>query len=111
KMLPEESEWATDFEKAKAQAIAENRPMLVDIGAEWCPACKELERNTFPDPKFREAAGHFVPVHVDCTKDDAYDAAQAKYGVQGLPVVLLINSKGEEKKRIKKFLEPGEFID
>jgi hypothetical protein len=31
--------------------------------------------------------------------------------VKGLPTVLLINSKGEEKKRFTKFLEPGELVE
>jgi thiol:disulfide interchange protein DsbD len=111
RMLPDETQWATDFDKAKAQAIAESRPMIVDFGAEWCPACKELEKNTFPDSKVRAAAGKFLPVHVDCTEEAVYDAAQEKYGVKGLPTVLIINSKGEEKKRINKFLEPDKFLE
>ncbi len=111
RLLPDEAQWATDFDKAKAQAIAESRPMIVDFGAEWCPACKELEKNTFPDSKVRAAAGKFLPVHVDCTEDTVFDTAQAKYGVKGLPTVLIINSKGEEKKRISKFLEPEQFLE
>ena len=91
--------------------MKESRPMIVDFGAEWCPACKELEKQTFPDEKVRTAAGNFVGVHIDCTDEDVLAVAQKKYGVKGLPTVLLINSKGEEKKRFTKFLEPGEFVE
>ena len=41
---------------ARARAASEHKPLLVDFGASWCGACKELDEKTFPDPRVRPRA-------------------------------------------------------
>ena len=42
--------------KAVAKARAEGRPMLIDFYAEWCMACKQMEKETFSDPRVQRSA-------------------------------------------------------
>jgi thiol:disulfide interchange protein DsbD len=101
-----------DETKAAAQAKAEKRPMLIDFGAEWCGACKELEKHTFADPEVKVKAGRFVALRIDATNEDdpTVAAMMTKYGVKGLPAVILIDSEGKEVKRITEFVKAKDFL-
>jgi thiol:disulfide interchange protein DsbD len=105
-------EWSSSEPAALARASSEHKPLLVDFGAAWCGACKELEEKTFPDARVRAEASRFVALHVDATDDDdaAVAAIRRKYGAtEGLPVVLLFDSRGKEAARFTEFVDPARF--
>ncbi len=105
-------EFGKDEATATAAAASEKRPMIVDFGAEWCGACKQLERETFADATFKAKASRFVAVKVDATNEDdpAVAALSKKYGVTGLPTVVVFDSQGNEVKRFKEFVNAERFI-
>jgi thioredoxin:protein disulfide reductase len=107
-----ELHWESSEGAALALASAQRRPMLVDFGASWCGACKELEDKTFPDPRVQAEGARYVALHVDATNDDDPSVAQIreKYrATAGLPVVLLIGSDGKEAVRFTEFVPPERF--
>jgi uncharacterized protein YyaL (SSP411 family) len=79
------NEWGTEaFEKAKA----ENKPVLLDIGAVWCHWCHVMDRESYEDPKTAELINaRFVPVKVDRDErpdvDTRYQSAVAAISGQG----------------------------
>ena len=103
--------WQTDEAAALAEARIKSKPVLIDFGAAWCTACKELEHETFPDPAVRTEAARFVAVHVDGTDDEAatYKALATKYKVTGLPVLVLLDSSGKEVARYNEFVKAEPF--
>ena len=74
---------STSEQTGRAKATAENKPVLIDFGATWCTACKELEHNTFPNAGVRSEAQRFVAIHVDATDDEASDTKRLAGEVQG----------------------------
>jgi thiol:disulfide interchange protein DsbD len=98
--------------KGIEKARSENKPMLIDFGATWCTACKELEHETFPHAGVRSEAKRFVTIRVDATDDEAPDTKrlQEKYKVVGLPTVIMLDSSGNEVSRFVEFVKPDKFV-
>jgi thiol:disulfide interchange protein DsbD len=106
--------WVQSFDAAKARATAEQRPMLVDFGADWCGACQEIDRDVLSDPRVVAEARRFVTVRVDLSTDKATDEKWAllkAYNQPGLPLVVLHHSDGSEAARVTGLLESDEFLE
>ena len=105
-------EWLESEQAAVQAARASHRPMIVDFGAAWCGACNELATHTFADEHVREEAGRFVAVRVDATDDDNEQVAKVKgkYGVVGLPTVVVLDSNGQERVRFNEFVPAERFL-
>ena len=104
--------WEHQIEVARSRAQREGRPMLVDFGAAWCAACKELDKVTFSSPLVAPEMARFVNVKVDATNTDdpLVEAALASFKVVGLPTVVLFDSRGKEAARYNDFIPPERFL-
>jgi len=119
---PADIPWLRDESLAVQQSRATGKPLLIDFGAEWCSACKELDLHTWSDPVVaQEVSQKFVPLKIDATDDsEANDQMLKKYGVPGLPTVLMVACKdpqpacavpGDGPARITGFLPPPEMLE
>ena len=89
--------WLHDEAQALALARAEGKPVIIDFWADWCVACRELDRIAWADPQVREELSRYVLLKVDATEETPpVTAAWEKYGIVGMPTVLFIDSKGRE---------------
>ncbi len=106
-------EWLSSEPDAMRLAQAEHRPFIIDFGASWCVACKELESRTFADPQVRIEAGRFVAVRVDAGDEDdpRVSTVKGKYKVVGLPTVVVVDSHGTERARLHEFVPPERFLE
>ncbi len=73
------------------------KPVFMDFYADWCAPCKQLERETFNDPRVKEAFAGFTLLKVDCTKPDAATRAwMEKFAVTGMPTLIFLDADGKE---------------
>lgn len=94
------------------QASAQNKPVMVDMYADWCIACKELEAYTFSDRKVQTALADFVLLKIDVTANDNLDRELLKkLGIFGPPAILFYDQKGTELRnfRVVGFIEADNF--
>jgi thioredoxin:protein disulfide reductase len=104
--------WITSEEEAFTEAKSTGVPLLIDFAADWCAACRELDGKTWPDPAVIDAVGRFVPLRLDMTKTtEAVRAAQKKYGIVGMPTVLVVDPSGKELGRFTGFKGPEETAE
>lgn len=105
--------WLSAEPEAVAKAEAEKKPLLIDFGAEWCVACKDLEKRTFPHPLVTAQANRFVALRVDATDDEHPEIRRLtkKYRVLGLPTVIVVGSHGQEVLRFTEFVPPERFAE
>ncbi len=85
------------FEAAKAN----DRPVLLDIGAVWCHWCHVMDGESYDDPELAEYLNeHFVCIKVDRDARPDVDAryqraVQAFSGQGGWPLTAFLNPDGE----------------
>lgn len=91
---------------------ADGRPIMLDFYADWCASCKQLERETFTDPKVRAALAGMVALRADVTANDEADQALLqRFGIVGPPALLFFGPDGQERRehRIVGFLDAERF--
>ncbi|MFV3240041.1 protein-disulfide reductase DsbD, partial [Klebsiella pneumoniae] len=92
----------------QALAQAKGQPVMLDLYADWCVACKEFEKYTFSSPDVQQALKGSVLLQVDVTKNSPQDVALLKHlQVLGLPTILFFNAEGQEQpeRRVTGFMD------
>ena len=91
---------------------AQGKPVMLDLYADWCVACKEFEKYTFSDPTVQAQLADTVLLQADVTANDAEHAALLKHlQVLGLPTILFFDRAGQElpAARVTGFMNAEAF--
>jgi thiol:disulfide interchange protein DsbD len=112
---------ALQFERVKSSAALDARlaqlrgkPVMLDFYADWCVACKEMDRFTFSDPRVQERLKSAVLLQVDVTANNEDDKALLKrFELFGPPATLFFDGNGDElrKVRLVGFQKADPFLD
>lgn len=90
-------EWRTDLAGALTEARESGRPILVDFTADWCPPCRVMKQDVWPDKGVEELAnGSYIPLLIDVDADQ--DTAM-RYQVDSIPTISVLSPDGEEIAR------------
>ena len=97
-----------DLEGALARAKAEHKVVLVDIYAEWCAQCKELDEKTWPEASVQAwIKQNAVAIRID-TDARRQDLA-TRLKITSYPTVLLLDADGRELRRSLGFQKAEEM--
>ncbi len=98
--------WGDNYEKAAAQAKAENKLLLLDFtGSDWCGWCIKLNKEVFSQSEFKEYADkNLVLMEVDFPQTKPQSGTvkaqnarlQAKYKIEGYPTIVVLNPAGKK---------------
>ena len=73
------------------------KPVMLDLYADWCVSCKEMEALTFADESVRKRLARMTLLRADVTANSADDKAlMRKYGLFGPPALLFFAPAGAE---------------
>jgi len=103
-----------DLDRELAAAKAAGRPVMLDFYADWCVYCKQLEKETFPDPAVQTVLSAGVVLKADVTaNDDADKALLARIGIPGPPAMIFYGADGSERRssRLLGFMPAKEFSE
>jgi thiol:disulfide interchange protein DsbD len=95
------------------QAQAAGKPALLDLYADWCIACKVMERNVFGDADVVQALAPYSLIQLDMTANTPQQQALLdELGLFGPPGILFYNVSGQEisRQRILGEMNRSEFL-
>ncbi len=89
-------------------------PILLDFYADWCVACKEMEKRTFSDVRVQKSLANFVLLQVDVTANNLDDRQiLQRFNLFGPPGIIFFDRGGSEidaarvvgYQNVEKFIE------
>lgn len=87
-------------------ANQDNRPIVLDLYADWCISCKILE-DMFASPDVLPLLDKVQLIRVDVTDNSAKNQAlMQKFNLFGPPSLIFLDDKGEERKELTLMGEP-----
>ncbi|MBI4597515.1 MAG: thioredoxin family protein [Candidatus Omnitrophica bacterium] len=106
--------WRAYTAAAFAEAQRQQQPILVDVYADWCIPCLEMDHTTFRQAEVLQALASVATLRVDATREVSAEAQAFldRLKVFGAPTVLFFDRAGRERKdlRLEGPENPRDFI-
>ncbi len=110
------------FEEAVAQAETQDKKLIVDVYAVWCPWCRRLQREVYADDAVQAyIQDHFVLTRLDAenTEDSLrfreYTLTPSEMaqglGASGFPTTVFMDEEGQYITRLPGFIAAPDFLD
>ena len=109
---PSAIKWERDYNKAIRRARAEKKLIIADMFTDWCALCKDMDRETFGDPKvIRGMADKYVWLKLNTETEQDGERLQKEFAILTYPTVLVLDGTGEEVDRVDRFLAAAQFME
>ena len=121
--VPSSYSWyqgAAGFHQGFEEAERENKAVLVYFYTDWCPYCRQLDRDILSRGQVEDTTKLFVKIKINPEQGSAERELQTRYGVTGYPS-LFVHAAGSSRpikvrSRTKKRGEwrsssPAEFVE
>jgi len=91
-----------DLHREVQAAAAAHQAVMLDIDADWCVSCKEMQRYTFTDPRVRQALQSVRLLRANVTANNAEDQALLReFQIFGPPTIAFYDAQGHEQQRFR----------
>ncbi|MFB0974892.1 MAG: thioredoxin family protein, partial [Tolumonas sp.] len=103
-----------ELQQQLAVAKAQGKPVMLDLYADWCTACRDLDDKTFSDPQIRQSLSNYQLLRADVSANSAqHRALMQELQVLGLPDVRFFDRQNQPSAhlRIQGFVSAGELQD
>ncbi len=95
-------EGASGYRQAAAEAAQQGRPMLVYFRTDWCPYCRELERELLSSAEVEGYLARLARARVNPETGQEEGSLAKIYGVSGYPALFLQRAPGDPPRRISR---------
>ncbi|MFL0811427.1 MAG: thioredoxin family protein [Agarilytica sp.] len=98
------------LEGAIELAAKQDKLVLANMSAIWCPSCRRLDQNVLSQPEVKKAIEErFVFSRIEY-ESDAGETFMTKYGVSGFPTILVLDSQGNKLRQLPITFSAEQFI-
>lgn len=99
------------LEEARQLGRSTNKPVLIDVYADWCQPCKNMERFVFPDDSVQEIlSNRYVLAKVNLDDPVLGDSLRKEFRLHAIPTYIVLTPGGRETKRHVGFFEKNGFM-
>ncbi len=99
------------FDEARGVAANQNKPIFVDVYADWCGPCKAMDKEVFPNDSVKTIlTSRFVPAKINGDDPAVGDTLKKQFGIRAYPTYIVLSPAGKERKRHLGFFQTTEFI-
>jgi len=101
-----------DLRREVQAAAAAHQAVMLDIDADWCTSCKEMQRYTFADPEVQRALQPVRLLRANVTANSADDQALLhEFQIYGPPTIAFYDPQGHEQQRFRVvgYMKAAEF--
>ena len=97
------------LDQALAEATRSKKTIMIDVWAEHCGQCKQMEIDVWGTPAGAKLTADLIPLQIDSTTPAGHELMN-RYPVTGLPCVLFIRPDGSELDRVQGYMASGAFL-
>ena len=98
--------WLSGLAEGQRRAAADHRPMLIRMGASWCPACRKLAAE-IEKPSVQAELARWTPVYLDA---DKAEEEAAELNVTAVPALRVRTMLGEPVAARDGFLSAEDLV-
>jgi thiol:disulfide interchange protein DsbD len=91
-----------DLHREVQAAAAAHQAVMLDIDADWCTSCKEMQRYTFSDPEVQHQLQPVRLLRANVTANSPDDQALLhEFQIYGPPTIAFYDTQGHEQQRYR----------
>jgi TolA-binding protein len=102
--------WTRELSEALTQASSGNKLVIVDLVADWCGWCRQMEVQTWTSPKITQLAQQYVFLRLNGENEKDGVGLIEKFQIDGYPTAMLLNPDGTEFDRFEGFMSADQFL-
>ncbi len=98
------------LDQALSKAKRENKLVLADLSAIWCPSCRKLDQDVLANDQVQKAIDQnyvFARIEYESKEGEAF---MKKYQVSGFPTLVVIDQNGNKVKKLPLTFSPEQFV-
>jgi thiol:disulfide interchange protein DsbD len=89
---------------------ARGQAALLDIDADWCVSCKEMDATTWRDARIQQRLQRMTVLRADVTHNTpAQSALLKRFGLFGPPAIILFSPDGQVREQIIGYIDAADL--
>jgi len=94
----------------EATNLANQKLIMIDLYADWCAPCRELDKNTFSNNDvIKYCSENFINIKINTDTKYGYEVYN-KFNVESLPMILFVDSNKQLVGVIDGYHPPVDYL-